>query len=148
MDTELYECLVCSTAKPRSEYYSNFNRQTGKSYRRRQCKTCVSTERRVYYNSVDKENISNRAREWVAKHRYGLTKQEADALWNAENCAICGATEPDTKGKKKRFCIDHCHVTGTVRGALCQPCNAGLGLFKDSADTLRKAAAYLDRAGE
>ena len=40
--------------------------------------------------------------------------------------------------------IDHNHDTEKVRGLLCQKCNQGLGLFKDSAKILRKAAKYLD----
>ena len=40
--------------------------------------------------------------------------------------------------------LDHCHVTGTVRGVLCRQHNVGLGLFADNADHLRAAADYLD----
>lgn len=39
---------------------------------------------------------------------------------------------------------DHCHRTGVVRAWLCVPCNAGLGMFRDNPDALRRAAAYLE----
>jgi hypothetical protein len=61
-------------------------------------------------------------------------------------CALCGA-----EGFKMRddhvtgLNLDHCHQTGVPRGLLCHNCNRGLGLFKDNADLLRKAADYLEK---
>lgn len=53
-------------------------------------------------------------------------------------CAICGDTTPRNPG------LDHDHRTGGFRGVLCGPCNQGLGMFCDSPELLRKAAAYLE----
>lgn len=39
--------------------------------------------------------------------------------------------------------IDHDHVTGNIRGLLCNGCNKGLGLFKDDVNILQKAKEYL-----
>lgn len=38
---------------------------------------------------------------------------------------------------------DHDHSTGINRGLLCNACNVGLGMFKDSPDMLLLAVAYL-----
>jgi hypothetical protein len=57
-------------------------------------------------------------------------------------CAICGTDKPT--GKWVVFAVDHCHVTGKVRGLLCNECNRGMGLLRDDATLLRKAADYLD----
>ncbi len=54
------------------------------------------------------------------------------------HCAICGL-------KMKPPNQDHNHKTGKLRSLLCGTCNRGLGLFKDSARLLNKAADYLRR---
>lgn len=55
-------------------------------------------------------------------------------------CAIC---ESKNIGGW-RLGIDHDHKTGKVRGLLCNPCNAGLGNFRDKIQTLYRAADYLE----
>jgi len=55
-------------------------------------------------------------------------------------CAIC-RTRP-----ARTLCVDHCHVTGQVRGLLCSGCNLGIGQFKDNPALLQAAIAYIDAA--
>ena len=43
-------------------------------------------------------------------------------------CAICKTNDPKSKNERG-WAVDHCHKTGKVRGVLCSPCNAGLGLL-------------------
>lgn len=73
------------------------------------------------------------------KYKYHLEPEHYQRLL-AEcrgRCAICG------NGAK--LCVDHDHATGVVRGLLCKGCNYALGNVRDNPDTLRKAAAYLER---
>lgn len=56
-------------------------------------------------------------------------------------CKICGGILLGSNAH-----VDHCHVTGKIRGILCGPCNRGLGLFRDSVTALRQAAIYLEAA--
>src|SRR5262245_35902897 len=57
-------------------------------------------------------------------------------------CAIC-RKKPD---KGKPLCVDHCHVTGMVRGLLCHKCNSVLAFGNDDPAILRAAIAYLQAA--
>lgn len=84
-------------------------------------------------------------------HKYGLTLDVFDLmLENQDNrCAICRTDNPvgdgnTTTRKSFSFAVDHCHDTGRVRGLLCNPCNRGLGFFKDDLTLLAKAVQYLE----
>jgi hypothetical protein len=62
-------------------------------------------------------------------------------------CAICRKPETYTHHMTKKIAnmaVDHCHVTGKIRGLLCHKCNHGLGKFGDDVSLLRKALAYLE----
>lgn len=52
-------------------------------------------------------------------------------------CQICG--RPSTP-----LHCDHDKATGLVRGWLCNSCNLGLGKLGDTAESLRRALAYLE----
>ena len=71
--------------------------------------------------------------------KYGVTIEEYKQMEKDQNycCKICG-------GKNyKRLGIDHDHITGQVRGLLCDSCNPALGGFKDNIESLQKAIDYL-----
>jgi hypothetical protein len=99
-----------------------------------------------------------RARNPDAQRRYNYTKNYQgmtigafDSLLASQGgvCAICRNPETNIDntgtGKLRKMSVDHDHGTNAVRGVLCNTCNRGLGLFSDSADLLRAAAAYLER---
>lgn len=71
--------------------------------------------------------------------RYGLTRDQViDML--ARPCDSCGEeVEPRWKH------IDHDHVSGVVRGILCNSCNVSLGLMNEDANRLRALIDYIER---
>lgn len=81
---------------------------------------------------------------------YGITLSQYYELLskNGGKCPICGIDKPygeEYMGPKRYFAVDHDHKTGVVRGVLCHRCNTGIGSFKDSIDSLKKAIEYLEK---
>jgi hypothetical protein len=76
-------------------------------------------------------------RRYKRRKKYGITEAEYRELKRASKgrCAICN--------RKARLVIDHDHITGKVRGLLCDKCNGGLGCLDDNIAGLRRAIKYL-----
>jgi hypothetical protein len=80
--------------------------------------------------------------------KYGLSIDAYASLLKSQKgrCAVCGTLDPQSRNGANRpgeFAVDHDHETGEIRGLLCNPCNTGLGLFKEDPKRLKKAARYL-----
>src|SRR5262245_13714441 len=119
----------------------------------RQAHKPQNRERGRRYREAHREEINRRARARYHAHkhesaspprkahlrRYNIPPAEYDALLAKQGgaCAIC------RKRSKGRLCVDHCHVTGVVRGLLCNECNGSLGYLKDDQASLVAALAYL-----
>src|ERR1700727_794595 len=91
-------------------------------------------------------------REASLRYEYNLSREEYNAMLAAQGnaCAICGRPETvvDKKSNKIReLAVDHDHSTGLIRWLLCDRCNRGIGLLKESPLNLRMAAAYLESHG-
>lgn len=119
----------------------------------KRCKACKVAGVRDWQKR-NPEKTKETKRRWAAKNRpalkriatekkYKVSTEELEAIWERQGkaCAICRRTSPG----KKRFAIDHDHLTGVVRGLLCMNCNVGLGHFADSIERLEEAARYLAR---
>jgi hypothetical protein len=80
-------------------------------------------------------------RKYRLKVEYGLTPLRYERLLAVQGrmCLICD--EPHSE--RDKLAVDHDHATGQIRGLICRRCNAGIGLFRDSRNFLRRAAAYL-----
>lgn len=82
---------------------------------------------------------------------YGISLEQYEAMVTEHNgkCGICGGEGFElVAGQRLKLVIDHCHETGSVRGLLCHNCNRGLGLLKDSIQTLQSAVEYLVRCND
>lgn len=74
----------------------------------------------------------------------GLTLESFSAMLAGQGgaCALClrGHVPGDAR---LSLVVDHCHVTGAIRGLLCHWCNRGIGLLRDDPGLLIRAAEYL-----
>lgn len=74
---------------------------------------------------------------------YGLTKDQWISLFNSQGnmCACCLRTEP----LAQNWHTDHNHITGEVRGIVCQPCNEMIKGAQDSKLRLQFGIHYLEK---
>lgn len=105
--------------------------------------------KRQEWGQDNKDHLNEwRRNNWVQAgrrlKRRGATQDLYDKLYEAQKgcCAICN--EPEEKFSW--LCIDHDHDTGRIRGLLCPNCNRGIGLLKDNAALLERAAEYIKTA--
>ncbi len=105
----------------------------------------IAKSQREYYKLHRKERIS-----YTMKKRFGITLEQYSRILKEQNgvCAICGnkETHKHQSGKIKELAIDHNHITGKVRGLLCERCNHGLGKFNadsNGIELLCSAISYL-----
>ena len=152
------QCSKCRQPKPLTEFHKNKTASDGlQAY----CKVChkdadSSESRQTYraqYYSDHKEKTLERSHAWsksnkarIAKNSrayhyrtyFNLTEPEVQAIVEYQHgcCAMCG--RPLSKPH-----IDHSHVDGLIRGALCWPCNRLLGLAHDNPVLLGQGITYL-----
>jgi Autographiviridae endonuclease VII len=93
----------------------------------------------------EKHRVRNRLaqRRMVFKRVYGISLEDYDVMFERQGgaCAICKRTGVT-------LCVDHCHLTGEVRGLLCIRCNSAIGFCSDDPAVLLAAADYLRAARE
>lgn len=154
----LQRCSKCLEIKPLSEYSPYGKRMPGKFYS--QCKSC--TRDKVNRANAKKQAVrqasyrttcdlcdtpitpdrhtqgfcckAHRLFVWQVK-QYRGDLSDARKLFRTDKCEICGAGD--------NLCIDHSHQTGKFRGRLCSTCNASLGHYYESVETMGAAIQYL-----
>lgn len=117
---ELLTCTRCKQDKPGTpEFFPLHNKKRNglDSW----CRACRAT----YRNEI----CRGKFREAITDEHLKQIKAEVT------ECVICGANGP--------LVVDHDHVTGQVRGMLCNHCNRGLGHFRDDPELLEFARMYL-----
>ena len=118
---ELLTCTRCETAKPPTpDFFPPHNKKAnGFDSWCRECRSGYRSEiRRGKYR------------------QFGCDDATVKNILSAGECVICGMAS-------SKLVVDHCHKTGSVRGALCSECNLGLGKFKDDPQLLEFARIYL-----
>jgi len=123
-------CPDCGVTKSLDEFYKSRKTKHGRST---YCKPCHLRRGREFV----KKKYGN-TRHYHLKQRFGIGAAEVDAMIEAQGglCPICQ--------KRAAVHVDHDHKSGKVRAILCEPCNGGLGQFKDDPQIIRNAIAYLE----
>jgi Recombination endonuclease VII len=135
-------CPKCEKTLPIAHFYFNARLSRYDSW----CKDCQRIANRVRRRTTYTPEVG-RAENY---RRYGLTLQQFEEMLVAQGgvCAVCGRPEtvinPYTK-KIQQLHIDHCHLTGRVRGLLCQECNTAYGMLEEDPERIRLLLAYAEK---
>lgn len=158
------ECRKCGEVKTLESYHNSVNTKDG---RYAMCKQCVCAKNTAWrnankgkvaeckkryalrnweairkhqreYMATRKVEAAEYRRRWNLAKRYGITMEQYADMFDAQGgvCAVC-------RQARNRMVVDHDHVTGRVRGILCQRCNVCLGGLGDNLDGVMKAVRYL-----
>ena len=165
-------CSTCTEVKPASEFHKSSKTSDGlytycKSCSRDRTRAWYQNNKdraKAHYTNYRATNprIREAAVEWrlvnVAKvkgyvvkqklKKFGLLIEDYNTMLLNQGgvCAIC--RNPETlvdirTGVTRALSVDHCHLTGRVRGLLCNRCNRALGLIKDDISLCDSMKSYL-----
>ncbi len=156
-DARIATCRTCGKARSKKYYSENKERFAEQNKQRHALNREVNNARSRKYHAEHRDQAKARYQEnreeilqkdWERgiQRKYSITPKDYFTMLESQNgcCAICSTDTP--WGRSDRFAIDHDHASGEVRGLLCHACNTGLGNFKDSINSFRKAIAYLGGA--
>lgn len=113
----------------------------------------VLTSYRKKHYSNNREKMLLRSKDWsknnpdarkanVLKSAYNMTLDEYNIMFdNQKGACLCCGIHQSKIGRVLN--VDHCHVTGKVRGLLCNKCNSALGFVNDNIQTLNNMIEYL-----
>lgn len=124
----IHECPKCGGFYPSP---SHFDLRQQVTYRIK-CQPC---------REKDRQPKTGHRRGYL-KHKYGIAPEDYEKMYNEQEgvCAICKKPHGE-----RRLCVDHDHLTGKVRGLLCDGCNLGIGYFRENQAALASAIEYLHR---
>lgn len=148
-------CRNCKVTKGPEEFPRDRGHRHGRSS---MCLPCAAAHTTYYRGLVDPDVFRHRRTAEFGRNRetyrnqqlrknFGITLDDYRAMLTEQQglCRICNQAETKIRaGRLIALAVDHDHVTGAIRGLLCNNCNHGLGHFKDSPDLLRRAALYIE----
>lgn len=136
------QCTKCHEFKELIDFYNDIGQTCGL---RPDCKNCCKKRRKKQYDKFKIESpelYKTKTRESHLQQEYGINSVDYNILFTNQlgRCRICNVHQDELK---KPLFVDHCHTTNKIRGLLCDPCNRGLGCFKDTIELFLNAIKYL-----
>lgn len=143
-------CKDCDTTKPASDFHKNAKLHLGLF---NVCKSCAAVINKRYRDN-NKEHLKKKRKERQSnpmsatidfeshlKRKYNISLIDYNLLLEKQNgvCAIC----KNTCSVFPRLSVDHCHITGKVRGLLCNYCNVAIGSFREDPEIIKSAMQYV-----
>jgi hypothetical protein len=143
IENGLKYCRVCGETKPVSEFGKLTQAKDGLNW---WCLCCERERSKFRVSTPEKRKSFRRKQRYsAAKILYGLSKAEYEFLvFDSVACPIC--KRPFSEDQIP--VIDHDHLSGGVRGAICSSCNFAMGLAEDDIVVLREAVRYLTERDE
>ena len=145
MNNKVRVCKTCKIEKLHEEFPKH------KAYKEGIRPNCIDCHRKIelgrYHKSKNIKGSSycyngdkNRNSKLILQ--FGIDHSEYLKLVELQEgkCKICKITLDFTV---KHPPVDHCHMTGKIRGILCHQCNTALGGVKDSLEILNSMVSYL-----
>ena len=154
------QCTKCLKNKDLDQFTKDGSNKDGL---RSKCRSCRSIESKEWQKLNPQrtsitcakwyKNNPDKVKDRTLRRKYGITIEIFNELLLSQNnvCAICEQPETalDPKTKQPRLlAVDHCHMTGKVRGLLCTGCNAALGFLKENQDRALRLAQYINYHGK
>lgn len=94
-----------------------------------------------------KPRNSRHDRDAYLRRKYGLSLEEYGDILAAQGgrCGNPGCRTKAPGGRYNQWHVDHDHVTGDVRGLLCNACNLALGQLGDDPERIEGLRDYLNQ---
>lgn len=114
------------------------------------CKDCERLANKSRYIPKSKKEVIKKDKKLSEKKRqlgirYNLSYEEYLLMYEKQEgkCLICEKNK--VLGTIGGLYVDHCHITGRVRGLLCPRCNTVLGHIESGSSILNNIKKYLTK---
>ncbi len=129
--------------------FSAFTPRTqGRLKRLSACRKCTAARATLRRNAFEnREEVYNRRHSASRLNGKSFTYKDYLRLKTEQKnvCPLCLTTCKDTA--KNRLVADHDHVTGKIRGLICNRCNYTIGWIEQDPEKIRKMFKYLETGG-
>jgi hypothetical protein len=130
---------ICTRCKTEKEIDKFPNQAKGKNGKASECQKCYSER-----NAIWKTKNADQLKKYKWKFNFNLTPEDYNKMFEDQHgcCAVCKRHQCNFT---RRLCVDHCHITGKVRGLLCGGCNTAQGLLKEDIDIIDSLKEYINK---